>query len=172
MLLLKSKHPKVGELIYNDEILFLITDTYTLEKVSKLSLPFGYGVTGALVVPRKNIQLFRSLFVETYAKYKYKVCTLEQFKYLYKKYLFGSDGRPLKTGWDITMDDVMFKTGAIADSDRKILMPAEWIKDSLSCYFYKIRMTSYETKTTGSSPPRSTDSTGILFETFPDFIYR
>ena len=138
MLLLKSKHPKVGELIYNDEILFLITDTYAVEKVSKISLPFGYGVTGALVVPRKDIQMFRSLFVETYVKYKYKICTLEQFKYLYKKYLFGTDGRPLKNGWDMSMDNEMFKNEKIADSDRKVLMPAEWVKDSINCYFYNL----------------------------------
>ena len=65
------------------------------------------------------------MFVNTYKRYKYKVCTMEQFKFLSKKYLFGCDGRPFHTAWDISMDGQMFKQDKNQDSDRKVLMPSD-----------------------------------------------
>ena len=156
----------MGDLIYNDEVLFLATDPYENAK----TIPFGYGTTGAILIPRSDLDIFRKVFVDTYKKYKYKVCTMRQFKYLYRRYVFGYDGIPLETGWDLTMDHVMFKQDRVNDNDRKILMPQEWIKESTICSFYADRVKSYEDKTTGSYPPRSTESTGINFDRFPDFV--
>ena len=155
-------------MIHNDEVLFLATDPY--ENIN--TIPFGYGTTGVVMIPRSDIDIFRKVFVDTYRKYKYKVCTMRQFKYLYRRYIFGYDGKPLKNGWDLTMDHMMFKKDKVDDGDRKILMPTEWLKESTICYFYAERMKSYDGKTTGSYPMRSTESTGISFESFPDFINR
>ena len=167
---MKKKYPKIADLLSNDEVLFLISSPYIFEETSR-KIPFGYGTTGSLVVARSNIDEYRHYFLSTYHEYKYKICTMQQFKTLYRRYNFGVDGSPLKTGWDLSMDSHMFKKENVLDIDRKILMPENWIKEALGCYNYQQRLTAYESKTTGSSPKKTTASTGLPFENFPDFNY-
>ena len=92
---MKKKYPKVADLLSNDEILFLITSPYVLEETNILTsrkIPFGYGTTGSLVVARSDIDDFRHYFLSTYHEYKYKICTMQQFKTLYRRYNFGLCG--------------------------------------------------------------------------------
>jgi hypothetical protein len=171
MLVLANKNPKIYNYVQNDEILFLIACPYVAFENGCGSevIPFGFINTGAMVIPRSDIENFRKVFVNTYTRYKYKVTTLRHFKYLQRKYIFGFDGKPLENGWDVSMDAVTFKKENLLDADRKILMPDSWIKESIGCYFYKLRQEAYDTRTTGSSPPVSTQSLGFIYEKFADF---
>ena len=172
LLLLANKNSKVSGLVSNDEILFLITTPYAAHEngCGAGLVPFGFGTTGTMIIPRSDILNFRKVFVNTFDKFKYKIGTMRQFKYLSRKYIFGFDGLPLKNGWDLTMDHFTFKNINLSDLDRKILLPDSWLKESIHCYFYAQRLESYNLKITGSVPHKTTDSIGYPFVDFPEFI--
>ena len=142
--------PRVESLLYNDSVLFLVTDSLIPKS------DCAYNVS-ALVIPRSDLDGFRQKFIDTYKKLKYRYSTLYHFKQLYRYNILSSDGILMTTGWYLSMDSSMFKQNHVTDFDRKILMPAKWVVSANHCVKAKVNFQKMQT-----------DSTQI----FPNFIMR
>ena len=162
--------PKLSQLIFNDEILFIVTDlsAHKPSSIYPKIIPFGFGTTGSLVIPRSDLQNFRTLFIETHSVYNYQITTLQIFELLEKRYNFGKDGEPLTCRWENSMDHILYNRNGLDNSDRKILLPESWVRDAHACYQYQTRLDAYQKQTTGSNLRKSVDSFGFNFEKFPE----
>ena len=169
-MVLKQRFPRIDDLVYNDQVLFLIADPYHL--VNPNPIPFGFGNTAAVVVPRANIDEFRHTFVTTFEKAKYRRSTLRHFKYLNRRYLFDHHGEPMERKWDTKMDKASFKKVDLTDDDRTVLLPNSWIAAGTACKAYQLRELAYEHETSGHAASDSSKLSkfGLKYFDFPPFI--
>ena len=169
-MVLKTKFPRIDDLVYNDQVLFLIADPYHL--INPNPIPSGFGNTAAVVVPRSNIDVFRHVFVTTFAKARYRRTTLRHFKYLNRRYLFDNHGEPIERKWDIKMDKHSFKKIDLSDSDRIVIIPNAWVLAATACKAYQLRESAYSNETSGHSASDShkLSKFGLKFFDFPPLI--
>ena len=167
---LKQKYPRIDDLVYNDQVLYLIADPYHLTNPNPI--PFGFGNTAAVVVPRINIDVFRHLFVTTFEKAKYRRTTLRNFKNLNRRYIFDHHGEPAERKWDLKMDGSSFKKIDLTDEDRVVIMPNSWIVAVTSCKAYQLRQVAYDSETSGGTVSDSLklSTFGFKFFDFPPLI--
>ena len=136
---MKKKYPRVEAMVFNFSVLFLVAEPTS--RTGKI--PYGFCTTGAVVVPRRSLDDFRELFLTTYTAAKYRYSTLYHFKLLSRFLIFGIDGQPLSTNWDLKMDPFLSKNVSITDLDRKVLMPSSWVTSASHCerlFFRKLAL--------------------------------
>ena len=169
-MVLKQKFPKIDDLVYNDQVMYLITDPYHLTNPNPI--PFGFGNTAAVVVPRVDIDVFRHIFVTTYVRARYRRSTLRHFKYLNRRYLFDHHGEPIDRKWDVRMDSSSFKKIDLTDDDRIVIMPNSWFLAATACKAYQLRELAYANETSGhsASDSKKLSSFGLKFFDFPPFV--
>jgi hypothetical protein len=169
-MVLKVKYPRIDDLVYNDQVLYLIADPYHLTNPNPI--PFGFGNTAAVVVPRIEIDVFRHIFVTTYVKAKYRRCSLKHFKYLNRRYLFDSHGEPIDRKWDVKMDKMSFKQVDLSDDDRTVIIPNAWVVAATACKAYQMRELAYANETSGhsASDSKKLSSFGLKYFDFPPLI--
>jgi len=97
---LRFRNKKVHSMSHDDEIAFLITDTYSIrgydnDVAENWIPPFGYGSTGAVAMARRNKEIFRKIFLATYQKSLYVKTTLDRFLILQRRFVFNFRGQVL-----------------------------------------------------------------------------
>jgi hypothetical protein len=169
-MILKQKYPRVDDLVYNDQVLYLVADPYHLTNPNPI--PFGFGNTAAVVVPRVLIDVFRHTFVTTFEKAKYRRTTMRHFKYLNRRYVFDHHGEPIERKWDLKMDSFNFKKIDLTDDDRVVIMPNSWVAAATACKAYELRQLAYNNETSGyaASDTKALSTFGLKFFDFPPFI--
>ena len=168
-MVLKQKYPRIDDLVYNDQVLFLVADPYHL--INPNPIPFGFGNTSAVVVPRSDIDVFRHIFVTTFVRAKYRRSTLRHFMYL-NRYLFDHHGEIIDRKWDIKMDSASFKKVDLSDDDRTVIMPNSWIVAASACKAYQLRELAYANETSGhsTSDSKKLSTFGLKYFDFPPFL--
>ena len=126
---LKKIYPRAENLMFNDSVLFIISDITLLTPV----LSDNFSEIGAVIIPRTDINEFRTVFLENYHRKKFRYSTLYHFKLLYRFATFTLTGLPKPVGWDFEMDHMLLKTSLISDYDRKVLMPSAWVSSAVQC---------------------------------------
>ena len=122
-------YPSIDNLLFNDSVLYLISDPKILEN----KIDDNLSVLTSVVVPRSDLSTYRDTFLSNYRTLRYRYSTLYHFKLLYRYNVLDIKGNKMIINWDIRMDDYLLKRVHISDLDRKILMPSRWVEAANFC---------------------------------------
>ena len=167
---MKTKYPRIDNIVHNDAVLYLITDpTYLVDS----KIPYGFCTTGAVVIPRAKLADFRDVLLNTFENAKYRYSTLYHFKLLSRFCIFGLNERPVPINWDVAMDSYLLKNENIRDLDRKILMPSSWVLSAGHCEKLKFREMALERQVSDLHFENEPMAMGeFKISDFPKFIAR
>jgi len=100
---LRLRHQELHRLSYDDEILYLflnpnVADVWTTRNFDTSHPEYSpikleYGTTGAVVIGRKDRDLFRKVLLGTYEECQYVKTTLARFAALRRQFVFNIHGQ-------------------------------------------------------------------------------
>ena len=90
---------------------------------------------------------------------------------MYRFYLFDHHGEPIAENWATQMDKFLVKQVGVDDSDRRILMPNNWVVSTPHCAKLHDRMRAYALRVGDPHLVEDENSMGSYqFTDFPPFI--
>jgi hypothetical protein len=134
----KTKCQKYNNVLYDEEILYLITDVDMGTRLygDEFVVHSIFSDSGCLVVPRSNRDLYQRILKYSFEKMKMEKVSVEDFLKLGRVLIFviNDAGQilPAESDWSISMDHIyeFDVTRYPADSNRMVLIPKKW-KDEI-----------------------------------------